>query len=83
MTSAVQLTDTFASEAAACQCLSALALQDGHLGGRVLAPSSTRPGWLVQGFMDADGVEQGDWLPDGMRFVYVPDALARECGFTS
>ena len=54
-------------------------LQDGFLGGRILPPKFGRR-WTAQAFFKADGVCLGDWLPDGMRRVLVPDGMVKMMG---
>ena len=73
---AIQLLDNFGpeGEAAAREALGALREQDGFLGGRVLAHSPAYPGWRVQAFFQ-DEPEAGDWLPDGMRRVFIPGGM--------
>lgn len=76
---AIQVMEEARDQAEAEQMLDGLALQGGYLGGRVLAPSETKPGWRVQGFMQ-DEPEAAVWLPDGMRRVVLPPGTARVLG---
>lgn len=56
------------------EMLAGLRQQVGYLGGRVLPPSDSKPGWRVQAFMDNDGVTSG-WLPDGCHYRLTPGSL--------
>jgi hypothetical protein len=72
---AVQWLDTCKTGDEARDVLASMALQVGFLGGRVLPPSDVTPTWRAQGFMDATGVDQTDWLPAGLRWVLAPTSL--------
>ena len=59
--------------------------QDGFLGGRILLPSEINPRFRVQTFhddCDKDAL-MNDWLPDGMRRVFISESLVRKCLITS
>jgi len=76
---ALQFTDTSKSEEEANQQLKALKLQDGYIGGRVLPPSASKPGWRVQAFF-IDEPEAKGVLPDGMRRVILPPGQKKALG---
>ena len=76
---ALQFTDTSKSEEEANQQLKALKLQDGYIGGRVLPPSGSKPGWRVQAFF-IDEPEAKGVLPDGMRRVILPAGQKKALG---
>lgn len=77
---AIQMVENFNDdEGFARQALTALAEQDGYLGGRVLPSSPEKPGYKVQAFFQ-DEPEVDGWLPDGMRRVWVPRGLAATLG---
>jgi len=74
----IQVVESFDDEADAREALAALGDQDGYRGGRVLAPSSAKPGWRVQAFFEEEILNFGatlGWLPDGVRWVTVHDCL--------
>lgn len=86
---AIQVMERFGKEADARECFAFNATQAGFLGGRILEPlgpafwtngAPLRTGWTVQVFFDADGVQRGDWLPDGMRLVIIPESQRRALG---
>lgn len=79
---AIQITETFKTAGDANACLHACAKQVGYLGGRVLAPAPSKPGWRVQAFVTDDTDGHG-WLPDGMRRVVIPEMLAKTLGIKS
>lgn len=58
--------------------------QEGFLGGRILFTSNVYPYIRVQTFHEDcdEKAAMNDWLPDEMRRVLIPGALARECGFS-
>jgi hypothetical protein len=68
-TTALQIMETVKSQAAADETLAGIARLDGYLGGRILPPSPSKPGWRVQAFLKDDDVKD---LPDGMRRVIIP-----------
>ncbi len=80
MLAAIQVYEVYRSEAEARQGLAFQAEQVGYLGGRVLPPSPEKPGWKMQAFHDAAGVTATTLLPDGMRYVHIPDGLAKALG---
>jgi hypothetical protein len=54
--------------------------QDGCLGVRVLPKQEGNKPWRVQAFYrderTEDDIHDGDgWLPDGMRYVWLPDSV--------
>jgi hypothetical protein len=75
MIKAIQIIEFYDSFASAQQGLEFQRTQEGYLGGRILGPDSQHEGWRVQAFHDADGIEEGTLLPDGMRLVVIPDSL--------
>jgi hypothetical protein len=81
MIKAIQIIEFYDSFASAQQGLEFQRTQEGYLGGRILGPDAAhlhyRTGWRMQAFYDADGVEEGTLLPDGMRLVVIPDSLKR------
>lgn len=84
MLKAIQYTETLANELEADSTISYLSLQDGFLGGRVLAPSPEKPGWRIQIFFrDETGKELLHCLlPDGCKAVLIPPFLASVFGIT-
>lgn len=78
MITAIQLIEPARGEADAQSMLDALTLQIDYLGGRLLPPCNQHPShWHVQAFFSSDGIRQDSWLPDGCRFVFVPESLRR------
>lgn len=81
MTQAIQIVEHAKDQADAQEMLDALALQDGHLGGRILSPSPAEPTWRVQAFTEHPG-GRVEWLPDGMREVLILDSQRAYFGVT-
>jgi len=77
MTNAIQVWEVCASESEARIVYLAMSEQVGFLGGRVLEPSASKPGWKSQTFHDASGIDRNSWLPDGCRYVMVPKGMLR------
>ena len=75
MIKAIQIIEFYGGFASAQQGLEFQRTQEGYLGGRLLGPDSQHQGWRMQAFYDAEGVEDGVLLPDGMRLVVIPDSL--------
>jgi len=75
MTKAIQVIEFYDGFASAQQGLEFQRTQEGYLGGRLLGPGSLHKDWRMQVFHDADGIEDGAPLPDGMRLVVIPDSL--------
>lgn len=71
----IQLLTGCPTEGDAEQVAEWLATQVGLIGLRVLSPTGKDPTWRVQAFFDADGVQAGDWLPDGCTYVILPASL--------
>ncbi len=83
MRKAIQYVDVGKSKREAHNMLRSLALQIDYLGGRVIKPSPSRPGWRVQAFFDVGGVKArpSTVLMNGARVVLVPEPMARSMGF--
>ena len=75
--SAIEYTETARTEQEAEEILHGLRIQDGYRGGRILPPSSSKPGWRVQALFEDEpsagplGVE----IMEGTRRVTVPSGL--------
>jgi hypothetical protein len=78
---ATQFVAVFETEREARRALVAQQLQEGYLGGRLLSPHPTKPGWKVQSFWPDLGVAAT--LPEGMRRVYCPVGQWRVLGIGS
>lgn len=78
MKTAIQVTDTYTSEAEAIQAMEFQKIQEGYLGGRVLPPTASRDGWKMQSFHSWENAAP-EWLPEGMKFVYVPQGVRAAC----
>lgn len=71
-TNALQLTEPFQLKDDALDALECLRVQQGFLGGRVLAPRTGATEYTLQAFFRDEGLG-GEWLPDGMRRVVILD----------
>ncbi len=95
MIKAIQYYDVERTEREALEDLDWLRVQQGFLGGRVIAPTPAKPGWRVQAFFDAEGVDAkpGTVLIEGQpsgrydrrgetRVVLIPESMARTIEFS-
>jgi hypothetical protein len=80
MREAIEVLDAYQCGTDALQSFDFQKAQDGYLGGRILPPSNIYPRYRVQTFHKVDG--ETDWLPDGMRRVWMTHGLMHECGIT-
>jgi hypothetical protein len=71
---AIQYTETFDGGQRAWEALQALKAQVGCLGGRIVDLHT------VQAFFEATGLNQDTPLPDGMRFVVIPESATKLLG---
>lgn len=83
---AIQIISKCKSQEEAEQELSWQVGQDGHLGGRVYQDHDQI--WTMQAFQDAEGIEKhnpaiAQWLPDGMRLVFIPQGQRKMLGIKS
>jgi hypothetical protein len=73
--------ENFGSDEAGARLARAEAeLQVDFLGAQLLEPSPAKPGWRLQAFFSAHGVELDALLPDGSRFVLILDSQYRMFG---
>lgn len=79
---AVQIIEVARDLPEAQAMLDALSTQDGFLGGRILLPSPCKPSIRVQGFQECSE-PRPEWLPDGMRFVFIPPSQFAALGIGS
>lgn len=79
---ALQFTDTFDNEEDAVQALEGLKIQDGYLGGRVMPPTPSKPGWRLQAFFqdEPEAAANSAGLPDGMRRVLLLPGQKHQLG---
>ena len=77
----IQYTESYANEDAAHTALIALRKQVDYHGGRVCPPGPGKP-WRVQAFFDdvPPTAVGPNWLPDGLRRVYVPRSVRANLG---
>lgn len=82
MIRALQLTEDFQTAMEAREALDTLRTQAGCLGGRILQPGPTRCSWGIQAFFQDEGISDinGQWLPDGLRRVVIPDSIRERLG---
>lgn len=70
----IQVTEETETQDDAHEIMNALRIQDGFVGGRIIAPSHINPPWRIQAFFESNGESPHGWLPDGMRHVMVPNS---------
>ena len=75
MTAMIQVTETERTWDAAYAVLVGLHEQDGFVCGKLRGRLGR---WTVLALFEAPmAYEPGGWLPDGMRFVFVPESFLR------
>jgi hypothetical protein len=78
MIKAVQYIHASANETEAREALDFLRAQVDFIGGRVLEPSASKPGWRVQVLFEDCGHDAP--LPDGCLRVTAPRSFLRQLG---